>query len=77
MRKPIKCKRCGKVDEPGEINLSVYQNLFPQFPTGQYVFLCRDCYSLLKEPCPMLTEPYTESGTIQEFQDRMNQEVRF
>ena len=27
--------------------------------------------------CPMLTESYTESGTGQEWQDRMNQEVRF
>jgi hypothetical protein len=26
---------------------------------------------------PMETEPYNESGTYQEWQDRMNQEVRF
>lgn len=77
MSKVMKCKRCGKTDNPGEVNLSVYQNTFNQFPKGQYVFLCLDCVRILRKPCPMITEPYTESGTYEEFQDRMNQEVRF
>lgn len=75
MRQPMKCKRCGKVDGLGEINLSVYQNTYKEFPKGQYIFLCIDCYRALNAS-PMLTEPYTEFGTDQEFQTRMNQEVR-
>ncbi len=71
MRQPMKCKNCGKTDNPGEINLSVYQNTFNQFPKGQYVFLCLDCVSLLR--CPMITESYKEHGTIEQFQDRLNQ----
>lgn len=30
-----------------------------------------------KANCPMLIESYAESGTDQQWQDRMNQEVRF
>ena len=48
MAKPMKCKWCGKVDDAGEVNLSVYQNTFPQFPKGQYVFLCLKCYQILR-----------------------------
>ncbi len=32
---------------------------------------------IVEDTCPMITEPHNESGTIDEFQDRMNQEVRF
>ena len=49
MDKPMKCKWCGKVDGSGEISVSVYQNLFKQFPKGQYVFLCVNCYRLLSD----------------------------
>jgi len=72
----MKCKWCGKTDNPSEVNVSVYQNTFKQFPKGQYVYLCRDCVKVLRETCPMLIEPYNESGTMDEWQDRMNQEVR-
>ena len=78
MSKPMKCKWCGKVDNAGEVNLSVYPNTFPQFPKGQYVFLCLDCYRLLKNPVPMNTEPYEPLDgaeveiDIDAFQERLN-----
>ena len=30
-------------------------------------------YNLLSDDCPMNAEPYGESGTINQFQDRLNQ----
>ena len=33
-------------------------------------------YNIRREVCPMLTEPHGEAGSIDQFQDRMNQEVR-
>ena len=75
--KTMKCKRCGKVDNPGEVNLSVYQNTFEQFSKGQYVFLCLNCVRLLKNP--MLTEPYEPLDGVEteidvdQFQERLNQ----
>jgi hypothetical protein len=53
MAKPMKCKKCGHIDSPGEVNNSVFQNTFvypdnsPVFPKGQYIFLCRDCFHTL------------------------------
>jgi hypothetical protein len=74
MRSPMRCKRCGKRDNQN-CDISVRQNTFSQFPKGQYVFLCNDCYKLLKNN-PMLYESYNESGTYEQFIDRLNQEVR-
>ena len=49
MRKPMKCKNCGKIDGPGEVDLSVHQNIYHQFPKGQYIFLCCACYRKLNQ----------------------------
>jgi hypothetical protein len=41
----MNCKWCGQPKD----NVSVYENTFQQFPKGQYVKLCPDCYRILKD----------------------------
>jgi len=59
MRKSMKCKLCGKLDNPN-CDISVFQNTFsnkpmarfyPQVNTwkSQYIFLCCDCNRKLNE----------------------------
>ncbi len=41
----MNCKWCGQSKD----NVSVYENTFQQFPSGQHVKLCPDCYRILKD----------------------------
>ena len=53
---PLKCKRCKTTD-----SVSVFENIFVDYPKGQYIFLCSKCYDILRE---------------QEFTDRLNNDPR-
>ena len=69
MRKPMKCKLCGKLDNPN-CDVSAHQNTFSNKPSAQiypivntwqsqYVFLCNNCVKQLNEPInSALYEPY-------------------